>query len=156
MCIRDRPTDCPESETHETKNCCAQIPCRLCISLIPAYTDVEFFSEATFDKDFNEYRGTIETGSGTHDFTFAWDRDESSDNCQHVVTLDGVEVLRVDNCECLDISGEVDTAAGLLTYSRQVQHIRKHWDKTCDTSCIDCRCAADTICATYELSLIHI
>ena len=145
------PTECPESEHHDTKNCCAQIPCCLCISLVYIYDGIEYFSEACWDTDFNEYRGTIDLGAGQEfPFTFSWDRDSYTDNCQHVVTFDGEEVLRVDHCECTNISGSVDTPFGLLTWDRQIKHIRKPWDKICDTSCPDCRCVADTICVTWN------
>lgn len=150
--LRLFPTECPEADTtHETKNCCALIPCCLCISLVYEYDGLEYFAEACWDTDFNEYRGTIELGGGLEfDFTFSWDRDEYTDECQHVVTFDGEEVLRIDHCECENISGSVETRVGLLTWDRQVRHLRRHWDKGCETSCPKCRCVADTLCVTWN------
>ena len=147
--MRHFPTDCPESEHHQTENCCVLIPCCLCISLTYIYDDITYHADACWDEVFKEYRGTIELGGGTEfDFTFTWEKDEYN-QCFHVVTFDGEEVVRIEHCECENIAGSVETGFGLLEWERQVKHIRKPWDKGCETSCPECRCVADIICATW-------
>ena len=154
-CIVQRwPVDCPpDLEGHETKSCCAIIPCCLCFELEDYDGDVTY-GEACWDEDTDSYRGSLDGDVDNKLFIFQWERDDTRDGdpCQHVVGYDGVEVYREDSCECERPIGEASTAYGTLSWHRQVKHKRIIWDPpgSCNTHCPDCTCAADKICITWD------
>ena len=71
-------------DTVPTDQCCGVIPCKLCIEW-ESYDGDIFYGSAEFDT--SSYTGTAGDGM----FVAYWERNESNE-CEFIVTFDGVEV----------------------------------------------------------------
>lgn len=142
----------PACDPVATDGCCAVIPCSYCLTWAP-YGGTTVYAVATFAVD--GWYGTI---AGV-EFRGYWEVGYETGECEFVVTLDGVEIYRLDcygGQSCRDSS---DSAAvtigyddGTLTWTkiepRPLEYVTDP-DTNCRTHfCGTCECSCDCLCVT--------
>lgn len=140
--------------TDETDGCCAVIPCTYCIEWNPETGDTVY---ATADFATNSWTATI-AGAAWLGF---WERSYDTDECEFVVTLDGVEIYRKSCYEgqsCRDSSDSagatISSVFGVISWekflSRPLEYVQDE-DTNCTVHyCDECECSCECLCVTIS------
>lgn len=148
-CSERRSNDCDPTETD---SCCAVIPCTYCVEWDPETGDTVY---ATANFSTSSWTATI---AGVA-WVGYWERNYYTDECEFVVTLDGVEIYRQSCYEgqsCRDSSDSapatIASVAGVITWTkyepRPLEYIQDE-DTNCTVHfCDECECSTECLCVT--------
>jgi hypothetical protein len=134
-----------------TDQCCAVIPCTLCLIWEPEYGD-DKGAKARFNT--NAWRGTI---AGA-EFVAYWQRNYETNECEFIVTLDGA-IISTSTCNygvgCRDPGGSTETTIhghdGTLTWEvYEKRPLPYNKDNCTDFFCGTCECTCRKLCVTVR------
>ena len=144
----------------DTEDCCAVIPCSLCLELT-IYPDILYGFAPWIEESFQYYGTVTDPESGEHTFSAYWEKDYGTGDCQFVVEWDDEVVYTKGLCEytdpitCRDPGDEVEVdveygVTGTLEWLvREMIEVRRVAEDGCTVPwCDDCLCACKKLCVT--------
>lgn len=167
---KDKLKKCDELHTDPcdpipTDQCCAVIPCTLCLQweVYETVEEVETLAEtlygtARFDVDTGTWTGII----AERDFVAYWEHGYESGECEFVVELDSEETARLGcgDVSCRDPGGSIELTAEetrvVFSWSKR-ESLPLKYVKT-DEGCIDffcgnCECTCKVLCVSIRATI---